>query len=540
MRSLILWALATLGLLVCMEGNAQVFRLTGGASSGFQAQGLGLEVRGQDYEGWSGAGFSDGHLIFGSSVKLRLHTYTVRLGDDDVVMTLPIDIFGTQSTLHTRGLSVDFKRKQTTYHVFSGQMGTAYSSPMFRAGTASGPPSFILFTDTMLTSKLRIFSRNIYSVGRTSISGAEWKPRKDYTLSVASGVGSGHRYSSEAASIFRKRIDLNLAYVAADNGFQRSLAGTPLESEPNGINITGIIRPTDSTNLSFGHQNYLAPQQGQLPSLHTQVDHLSASWQVGEFQGTAMGVAVFRSALLTSTSRGASLWASQTIGLLDLRLNYLISTADAAAPLQSLSLTSQEKLTSRISALQVTTYSAGRTNVAFGGSLLTNLLTIGVSYQTLYDPFRPDCPFTQALSVSVNLNLFGNLHLSTSTSFSPQGKMIYTIAASGSYYRLSGLEAAPQLQSGRLQQRYVINGQVTTPDGLPVYGAAIRVGKELLYSDRDGRFFARERKPGSYKVEVVTSEFIATGNFTVVSAPENEAATKDQDTIGIVIVLARS
>jgi len=228
------------------------------------------------------------------------------------------------------------------------------------------------------------------------------------------------------------------------------------------------------------------------------------------------------------------LWASQTLGPLDLRLNYLVSAADTNPAVQSVSLTSLEKLTPRISALQVTTFSAGKTSVAFGGSLLTNLLTLGVNYQTLYVPFRPDRPFTQALSVTLNLSLRGNLHLSTATSFTPQGKMIYTLAGSGSYYRLAGLEAAPQLEN------YLIQGQVTTPNGLPIYGAAIRVGKEVLYSDRDGRFFARERKPGHYKVEVASSEFIATGDFTVVSAPEDAVATKDPDAPAIVIVLSRS
>ena len=85
----------------------------------------------------------------------------------------------------------------------------------------------------------------------------------------------------------------------------------------------------------------------------------------------------------------------------------------------------------------------------------------------------------------------------------------------------------PPFQSFRMEG-HVITGKVTTSDGLPVYGAAIRIGKALLYSDRDGRFFARERKPGRYKVEVIPSEFIATGNFTVISAPE-DATTKDQD-----------
>jgi hypothetical protein len=138
----------------------------------------------------------------------------------------------------------------------------------------------------------------------------------------------------------------------------------------------------------------------------------------------------------------------------------------------------------------------------------------------------------------VNLSFRGNLHLSTATSFTPQGKMIYTLAGSGSYYRLSGLEAAPQLQSFRLQH-YVINGQVTTSDGAPIYGAAIRIGKEVLYSDRDGRFFARERKPGRYKVEIVLNEFIANGTYTIVSAPEDVEATKDDSVTGLTIVLAR-
>jgi len=59
--------------------------------------------------------------------------------------------------------------------------------------------------------------------------------------------------------------------------------------------------------------------------LHAQVDRLSGSWKIGKYDGTAVGSAVFRSSLLNRTTRGASLWASQTLGPLDLRLNYLVS-----------------------------------------------------------------------------------------------------------------------------------------------------------------------------------------------------------------------
>jgi hypothetical protein len=537
MRALILWTVAISALLLCSEASAaaQVFKITGGASSGFQAQGAGLEVRGKDYEAWSGAGLSQGHVIFGAFVKLHYRHYIVKLGDDDISLSLPIDIFGSQSTLHTNGVSIETQMKRTTFHAFTGQMGTGFASPMFRAGTSKGPLTTILFTDTLLTKKVRLFSRNIFSAAQTTISGVEWKPRSGNTLSFAAGIGSGHFYTSEAVGFVRSRFDLNLGYVTADDNFQRSLARTPLQTELDGANITGTIRPSSSTSFSFGHQNYLAPKQGQQPALHAQVDRISGNWKFNE---NSIGSAVFRSEVLNRASRGASLWATRSLGLLDLRFNYLLSAADQNRALQSFALTSQEKLTQRVSVLQVTTYSAGKTTVAFGGSLTTNLLSFGVSYQTYYVPFRPDRPFTQVLSINLNLNLRGNLHLSTATSFTPQGKVVYTLAGSGSYYRISGLEAAPQLQSFRFQQ-YLTQGRVTTPDSLPVSGAAIRVGKEVLYSDSDGRFFARQHKAGRYKVDVVLDEFIATGDFAVISAPEDAEATKDQTGLGIVIVVAR-
>jgi hypothetical protein len=568
MRSLTLAPLA-LAVVLSASGtcaHAQVFQLTGGSSTGFQARGAGLTVRGRGYEAWSGAGITEGKLVFGSFVKYRLGPYTVKLGNDDASFTLPTDALGSQTTLHMNGLTLERQFRRTTLHVSAGQAGAAFTSPMFRAGTSSGPLTGVLFLDTKLTPELRLFSRNIMStIGstHTSISGIEWKPRgslaclpaaslirlehlnceldKSYTLSFAAGIGSGHLYTAQSLLVRRPNLDLNLAYVTAAEGFQLTLAGAPLQSQIAGLNFTTAIRPNPSVSFAFGHQSYLVPQPLQQPTLHSKVDRASASWNISEQTRTSLGTALFRSTLSGRSTLGASLWASQSLGPIDLRFNYLVSASpmQPIPAVQSLSLTTQEKLSPHLSALQVTTYSAGRTNVAFGGSLLTNFLTAGVNYQTLYVPFRPNHPFTQALSVTINLNFLGNLHLSTATSFTPQGKIVYTLAGSGSYYRTAGLEATPQFQSYRLQH-YLIQGHVTTGDGLPVSGAAIRIGKETFYSDREGRFFARQRKPGPYKIEVVPSEFIATGDYTVVSAPNAATATKSDTDPGILIVLARS
>src|SRR5260370_25968700 len=148
-------------------------------------------------------------------------------------------------------------------------MGSSFITPMFRAGTSSGPPAVILFTDTLLTQNLRLFSRNIFSSTKTTISGFEWKPHgrtscrigadlpllrglscsldPGYALSFAAGIGSGHLYTSEALSFSRPGLDLNLAYVAADDGFQRSLAEPPLHSQLHAPNSTEPLPPTGST-----------------------------------------------------------------------------------------------------------------------------------------------------------------------------------------------------------------------------------------------------------------------------------------------------
>jgi hypothetical protein len=561
MRSLIHRQLLFAGLLLCAEScaSAQIFQFTGGTSNGM-GQGGGLQVRGYNYETWTGAGVSDGHIIFGGYAKVISHGYTAKLGNDDVVMLLPIDIFSTQETLHTLGLTVEKRIGTTTVHAFAGQMGTTYTSPMFSAGTASGPVTGILFTDTLLTPDLHLFSKNILSAASTSISGLLWRPRASsssgieglpllrsfriderngYSLSFAGGVGSGHPYSSEAFSLTQPNLDLKLAYVAAANGFQRSLTGTQLQAELIGANVSGAVRLSSKASFSFGHQNYLVPQAGSTLSLRTQVDNLTGSWRLWENSGPSFGGGLFRSTLPTSISCGASMWGAQMAGLVGLRFNYLVSGSSLNPTIQSLSVTSQEKLSPRLSALQVTSYSAGKASVAFGGNLITNLFTLGVNYQTLYVPLRPSNPFTQALAISVKINLVGNIRLSTATSFTSAGKMIYTLAGSDSYYRLSGLEAAPEMQGFHLQQ-YLIQGLVTTPDGLPVYGAAIHIGKEVLYTDREGRFLARESKPGPYKVDIAFDEFLSSGTFKVVTAPESILATKDESSPEIHIVLARS
>jgi hypothetical protein len=235
---------------------------------------------------------------------------------------------------------------------------------------------------------------------------------------------------------------------------------------------------------------------------------------------------------------GESVWAEAPVRLVDVRFNYLASQAGSNPALHFETVTTQEKLTTRLTALEVTNYSAGKTSVSFGGNLLTNWFTAGVNYQTLYVPLRPTNPFTQALAVNVQINLLGNIHLNTATSFDAAGKMYYTLAGTDSYYRMSGLEAAPQSAGFRLKQ-LVVQGQVTTPDGLPVYGAAVHIAKEVLYTDRDGRFEIRVSKPGPYTVEVAVGEFLDTGTYKLVSAPESVTATKDESAPGIKIVVKR-
>src|SRR5215467_3381556 len=99
------WTLALIFLCVQIL-PAQVFKIDGGTSTLFNANGGTISMKAPNYDASFGAGTFDGHFELGAVAKTRVMGYTVTAGDDNVRFDLPTDIFGNTSYYSARGVGI--------------------------------------------------------------------------------------------------------------------------------------------------------------------------------------------------------------------------------------------------------------------------------------------------------------------------------------------------------------------------------------------------------------------------------------------------
>ena len=177
--------------------------------------------------------------------------------------------------------------------------------------------------------------------------------------------------------------------------------------------------------LTLGHQNFLQPQSIDPAAayLHATVNEAQASFDVRDFR---LGAGIFQSTYQSRSNLANNLSASRRItSSLDASVNYFRAFAGTGSRMSNLSGSLRETISPRISLLQVINYSQGRTNVLYGGSYLSNRFTVGVDYQTLYLPFHAN-PFSQGISVTLRIRLFGGLQVNAQTFRSADGRLRYT------------------------------------------------------------------------------------------------------------------
>jgi hypothetical protein len=99
------------------------------------------------------------------------------------------------------------------------------------------------------------------------------------------------------------------------------------------------------------------------------------------------------------------------------------------------------------------------------------------------------------------------------------------------------------MSSGRSETfsiaKFLVEGTVKDEQGDPVEGAALRIGKEVVYSDSTGVFLVRMGKHGPFPLAVVPDEFIANGVYEAVSAPSTVRAEADDAASNVEIVIRR-
>jgi hypothetical protein len=527
-----LWRiLALIFLLAAPVARAQVFELGGGSSTLFEASGGSVEVQGQGYHGWLGLGSLDGRLRLGASLSEQWHGSTFTFGDEFIPFRLPTDIFDGSQYFLGRGTGISTTRGRITLLAFAGATATGFNAPFFR-GARPEDGVGVFFLDVKLTPKLRVFSRNILSKRQTFINGIEWQPEMWLKTSVAGGVGANQGYLAYSLAAEQPWVTFKGAYILTSNDFRRIVVQSPLNAEIDGGNVSVTFHPKPFFDFSAGHSNLLEPTTTTQPGLRASVDQFSGSATAAQFRFSA---ALFRSYVQGITTQGTSLSVSRDFAHRFQASAYLFhGRSERQSSSTSLLASLREAISPRLSLLQTVTESAGHTSVAFGGDILTNPVAIGVSYQTVFEPFRTGNPFRQVLLLSLRIQPHGNLLVNLGSYVAPDGSVKYTGYGQTS---ISRGEAASAPSSMVGLAKYVIRGRVVDEQGQPVPGAALRIDKDLVFTNSEGEFFVRRKSAKSCPLEVVQAEFLTPGVFDVVSGPSSVTPLKEGSETPVVVLL---
>ena len=512
--------------------RAQVFQFDIGSSSLFRATGASMRVLTPGSEANIGLGSLDGNLTSGGFYRRDWENMTFTLGDEVNLFQLPTDLFDSSHYFFARGASMSAHADGNSIFAFVGVTSTGVIVPFFRSGTF-GQGAGALFLDHRLSRTLHLVSRNIVSSRQTSITGLEWKPASSIKLDSAAGVGANRGFVAIGGSVETEILSLKAGYADVGKNFQRILVSAPLTSENTGANVLLKLRPRRYFDLTAARLSLVQPATLSTPQIEAVLNQYSATFR---FAKASLSASLFKSETQSIGTSGLALSASRNItGRIQASANLYRSRESRLPAATALVAMLRETVSSRLSLTEVANHSNGSTNFSWGGELTSNLITVGVDYQTVYSPFFPRSPFRQVLLLNLHFQPTHLLQINGSTFVGVDGSVKYTTYGSLYGYRDTSDYAEPIFKF----PRYIVRGRVVDQSGEPIRGAAVGIGDNLLFSDRNGEFFVREQNRHPVHVEVKLREFAAPGVFAVRSCPATAIPFSQQLPHSILIVLER-
>jgi hypothetical protein len=536
-RRALIFAAAFLTQLTVPHLRAQVFEVNGGSSSLYDAQGATITARGPSYDASLGAGVVDGKFVGGANLTKKIGNSTYVAGSDYIHFRLPTDIFDSSAYLVALGAGATTKLTNTDIFVFAGGTSSDFSSP-FVDGVRAESPSGILFL-THRISSFHLSSNMVFSRQITAIQSVQWQPAEKTHLAVSAGVGASQPYAAASFDFLRPWIDLKAAYIDAGSQFRRVAVDAPLFSEPDRENAVVTLHPMKFCSVSAGRQNFLSPLTNSTETVRSTVNSLAGSALV---VGTSLSASFYHSTYLGNENNATAYTAGRSFfSRIHTTASYLESRPSDASKTRAFLVNTTETLTPRLDVTELVSRSQGRTTVSFGGGFLSNIASVSAEYQTYYVPERNNAPFEQALILDVQLHLIHGVTLHGATFVAPDGSLRYTadeqtiVTRQGSWGVPTG---EPTLAQGAIGSS-LLRGTVVDAAGRPVAGAAIMIDKLLVYTNDDGVFFVRERKPRAHLLKVLPAQFLDGSAWRVVSAPDEVHSSAERSGPDAMIVVER-
>ena len=529
--------LALLLMLLVTAASAQVFKLEGGTSTLFNADGGSITIKGPNYDSTIGAGMFQGYFQSGAVVHTKLMGYTVTAGDDSVRFDLPTDVFESTSYFSSRGFGLSKNSAESGFYAFGGLTSRWVGTSFFRAARSEEPVG-VFFFHHRLTDTLHFYSRNIISDKNSILQALEWQPEKWFKTAMTGGIGSGKPYFALAGTAEVRKWSFKASYAAVSPDFRRIVVPDILNSEPERENLEATYRFSRDASITASHRNLLQPLTLDSPLARASMNQITGNFRVDR---SYFGAGIFQSSFSGQHAWGTNLYVGRKFyNLFDVSTNYFASKTGAQSINSMVTGTVREILSPRLSLLQVINYSGGQTSFSYGGEFVTNRFNADVSYQTVYLPFRVAHPFQQTLSFNSTVHVLGPFALNAASSLAPDGRTRYSIGATTYFYRYGGLLPSwGQAHESYRFPKYVVQGIVRDETGQPVSGAAVQIGNDFVYTDGEGRFLYRSHRDRELSFHIVPGQFLTAGIYEVLKAPTSVKPEKADQAQDLEIIVRR-
>jgi hypothetical protein len=533
------WALLA-GMVLALAVGARslpaqsVMEVSGGGSSLLGGYGITTSVWRDGVEGWLGLGYLDGFRA-GAFVRKGFGRDTLRLGNDALVLRYPTDVFGTGYALLVQGGSWSRTSPRTTAMAFGGASSAGLSAPSFLAARAQAAMAVVQLRHE-LSEEVTLGTTAVAAGRHTVTSGMEWQPSPGVSTAVVGGIGAGRPYAAASAVVERGRLGLRASYAWNPDRFRRADVPAPLQTETDRENLQITWRVAPEFSVGLGRQNFVQDSADSRPPVRASGNSAFAGGRLGSLRLSA-GIYDSRSDGTSNLSSYAAIGRPIT-GWLDAEL-FVLQSRPSGRPVATTPLVNlRERVSARVSLMQQVILQRGAPRLQFGGSLLTSVGEIAVDYQIVHQPFAPFDPFRSAVSLTARLQL-GRYSTSFGTYVQPDGRVDYA-ANAGTFLYLGEFGVQPQrIGGGAGISRYVVRGRVLDESGRPVEGAAIDLGGDLVFTNSEGGFSLRTRRPARYSVEVRLDEFLLPGAWRVRNAPASATAAAEERAAVLEIVLER-
>ncbi len=504
--------------LLCPEGvRAQSLTLAGGASTFLDASGFQLQYQWAPVAGWLGAGMGDS-LHVGGYLGTNYQGTEFGIGDRLFPFLLDTDVLDRSYYFNGRGLTVTRRSDRESWTAFGGATTREFSTSFLRSFAATEPAG-AFFYERKFRPRIKFHSWNIAGAQMTSLQSVGISIRPNWRVAATAGVGANKGYISAATEYKYKWLDLIASYTASDDRFRRIQISGPLSSERRGVNARLRISPLSNLRLELDHENVLSPTIATPNVLRATLNAANIFTSLKGF-GMNCGVSESRGGRFQTRSQFLSVsrrFGSRFSGF----GSVLRMRTEGNRTVGVLLGTIEEKISPRFALRQNLTHTSGSNSLSWGGRFLSNPVSIGIDYQTVFTPLAGGFngrPLIQAWVVNLQLQLPGGARVHYDTFLNPYGKVRYTAFVSDIHYS-PGEPSGGVPQTGVSLYRYVLRGVVRDERGQPVWGIAVRVDGQLVYSDSAGEFFLRVRRPGDYPLEAMSAPPLNPGSWELISAP---------------------